>query len=322
MQDLHNLWYFTQIARAGSFTAAAEALSLSIAALSKSIAKLEQRMELRLFVRTSRSLQLTDEGRALLTKVGSAFDTIERSYQDVRHTGREPAGLVRLSTVTAYGKHCVLPLLPRFFSSYPQIDLLVSLHDGGRGLTRQGFDIRINWGEEREQDKVAQTLCKMPLILVASPDYLARRGTPRSPEELRTHECINVGLASGSRAHWTFMPRSRPGRSRSGITVVPKGRLVITDELDGVADAAEAGLGLTVSSVENVLSALREGRLVRVLEDFTITGQGDKHDQIIMQYARNPQMPLKVRVVLDFLLAQLKGRDPLEIVARSTGPQS
>jgi DNA-binding transcriptional LysR family regulator len=317
MQDLRNLWYFLQISRAGSLTAAAQRLSLSTAALSKSLAGLEKRMNVQLFVRTARTLQLTDEGRALVAKLAGAFETIEESYHDARYVGRKPAGLVRVSSVTAYGKHCVLPLLPRFFAQYPEIDLQMSLHDGGRGLTRQGFDVRINWGEEREQDKVSQTLCQMPLILVASPEYLARRGTPRSPAELEAHDCINVALANGTRARWTFLPRGRPARDASRLTVMPKGRLIIMDELDAVKDAAVAGLGLTVSSAENVLAELRAGLLVRVLEDYRIVGESEKNSEIIMQYAQRPAMSQKVRVFVDFLLGELKGRNPLDVVQRS-----
>ena len=211
-----------------------------------------------------------------------------------------------------------MPLLPRFFERYPRIDLVMSFHDGGRGLTRQAFDVRLNWGEERERDKVSQTLCEMPRARVASPDYLARRGTPRKPEDLRTHDCINVALSNGSHAHWTFVSRQAAKRSRDRVTITPKGRLVVMDELDAVANAAEAGLGLTVSSAENVLSSLREGRLVRVLEDYLVLGRGQMHSEIIIQYARKKILPAKVRALVDFLLVELKGRDPLDVVARTT----
>lgn len=318
MRELRNLWYFVQVAKAGSFTAAAESLSLSTAALSKNIARLERQMNVQLFVRTSRALHLTGEGRALLETITDAFGAIEASYAQVQGISTEPEGTVRLSTVTAYGKHCVLPLLPRFFERYPRIDLVMSFHDGGRGLTRQAFDVRLNWGEERERDKVSQTLCEMPLALVASPDYLARCGTPRKPEDLRTHDCINVALSNGSYAHWTFVSRPAMKRSRDRVTITPKGRLVVMDELDAVANAAEAGLGLTVSSAENVLSSLREGRLVRVLEDYLVLGRGQMHSEIIIQYARKKMLPAKVRALVDFLLTELKGRDPLDVVARVT----
>jgi len=317
MHELRNLWYFVQVAEAGSFTAAAARLSLSTAALSKNIARLERQAGVQLFVRTSRTLHLTGEGRSLLERITPAFTVIENSYSQVRDVGTEPAGIVRLSTVTAYGKHCVLPLLPGFFERYPQIDVVMSFHDGGRGLTRQSFDIRLNWGEQRERDKVSQTLCEMPLILVASPHYLARRGTPRRPGDLENHDCINVALASGSRPHWTFIPRSEGRRERQRVTVTPKGRLLVMDELDAVCDAAEAGLGITVSSAENVLTALRAGRLVRVMDDYTVLGQGEMPTEIIIQYASKRVLPPRVRVLVDFLLDELKGRDPLDVVERA-----
>jgi DNA-binding transcriptional LysR family regulator len=318
VQELRHLWYFVQVAEAGSFTAAAARLSLSTAAISKNIAGLERRAGVQLFVRTSRALHLTGEGRALLERITPALTTIENSYNQLRNGGTSPAGIVRLSTVTAYGKHCVLPVLPRFFERYPKIDVVMSFHDGGRGLTRQSFDIRLNWGEQRERDKVSQTLCQMPLILVASPGYLARRGTPLTPQDLASHDCINVALASGSHPHWTFIPRTEGRRDRQRITVTPKGRLLVMDELDAVADAAEAGLGITVSSAENVLAALHAGRLVRVMEDYTVLGQGEMPTEIIIQYPARKALPLKVRVLVDFLLKELKGRDPLDLVARAT----
>jgi DNA-binding transcriptional LysR family regulator len=319
VRDLRHLWYFVQVARAGSFTAAAANLSLSAAALSKNIAGLERRMGVRLFLRTSRSLQLTSEGRAVLDRLGNTFEAIEETYRTAGQVSREPAGIVRLSTVTGYGKHCVLPLLPRFFERYPRVDLIMSFHDGRRGLTRQPFDVRINWGEPRERDKVALTLCRMPLIVVASPAYLARRGTPRAPQDLRQHDCINVTMANGSRVQWTFTPANGARRDRNPVTVTPVGRLLVMDELDAVADAAEAGLGLTVSSAENVLGALREKRLVRVLDDYVVSGERGLETEVIVQYARRKLLPAKVRVLLDFLVQELKGRDPLEVVSRVMG---
>ncbi len=310
-QDLRSIWFFAQVADAGSFSAAAERLQLSTAALSKSISRLERHIGVRLFVRTPRKLHLTGEGRALLDGVGSAFRSIEETMAQVSGSSAEPVGVVRLSTVTAYGKNCVLPLLPRFLARYPGIELVMSLHDGGRGLSRQTFDVRLNWGEEREKDKVSQTLCRMPLILVASPAYLRARGTPQCPADLAAHDCINVALAGGQRAHWTFV--SGNGNSRRSL-VVPRGRLTIMDELAAVTDAAEAGLGLTVTSAENVLAAITEGRLVRVMEDYEVLGHGQVHSDVIIQYAAKKQLPQKVRVLVDFLLENLKGRDPLELV--------
>jgi DNA-binding transcriptional LysR family regulator len=313
MRELGALWYFVQVADAGSFTAAAERLSISTAALSRSVARLEKRMHVQLLVRTSRALRLTDEGRALLEEAGPALRTVEDSLGRVRAMSGSPAGLVRLSTVTAYGKHCVLPLLPEFFERYREIDLVMSFHDGGRGLSREAYDIRINWGEEREQRKVAQTLCRMPLILVASPEYLRRRGTPRTPEDLAQHDCINVILTGARAGQWVFEPAYGKRREQRRKVVRPQGRLLVADELDAVAEAAENGLGLTVSSAENVLPALTDGRLVRLMQDYTVLGQSMLETEVIMQYASRRGLPPKVRTVVDFLLERLQHRDPLEI---------
>lgn len=314
MQELHGLWHFVQAARAGSLTQAAQRLGVSTAAVSKSVARLERLTNTRLFVRTTRQLQLTSEGATLLGRVGDAFGAIEDSLGRLREGHSKPSGLVRVSTVTAYGKHCLLPVLPQFLERYPTVDVLISFHDGVRGMTRQDYDIRINWGEEREQDKVSQTMCRMPLIPVASPAYLARRGVPKHPEDLLHHDCINVVLPNGSHARWTFLNPSAGRRARRSTTIAPKGRLTVRDELEAVCDAAIAGLGVTVISTENVLGALREGSLVRVLPEYQVEGHNELGSTIIMQYSRKDVLSPNVRALVDFVLEKLKGRNPLEIV--------
>jgi DNA-binding transcriptional LysR family regulator len=316
MQELHGLWHFVQAARAGSLTQAATRLGVSTAALSKSVARLEQVTSTRLFVRTTRRLQLTSAGATLFGQLNEAFTSIEDSVGWLRERSSKPSGTVRVSTVTAYGKHCLLPLLPEFLARYPTVDVLISFHDGARGLTRQAYDIRINWGEEREKDKISKTLYRMPLIAVASPDYLAKRGMPSSPEELKRHDCINVVLPNGAHGRWTFVDLSASRRSRRHVVVAPKGRMTVQDELDAVQDAALAGLGITVISIENVLGPLREGSLVRVLPNYEIEAQNELGSTIIMQYARRELVAANVRALIDFLLDKLKGSNPLDIAGR------
>src|SRR5271154_4429053 len=171
MDDFRRLRHFIEVARQASFTIAARKLALSTPALSKSIAGLEEKMGMTLFIRTTRTLRLSGEGQVLFERLSPLFESIESTVNQVGADSHEPVGRVTLSTVTAFGKHCVLPLLPEFFARHPGIELAMSLHDGARGLSRQHFDIRINWGERREQGKVAQILSTMPLTLVASPAY-------------------------------------------------------------------------------------------------------------------------------------------------------
>lgn len=304
MDELNGLWSFTQVAGAGSFSAAAERLGLSTAALSKSVARLETRLGMRLLTRTTRALHLTPEGRHLFERVGESFAAIEQSLLQVRQLNVAPEGTVRLSTVSAYGRHAILPVLPEFFARYPLIDLEMSFHDRARGLTRQSFDVRISWGEQRERDKVAKRLCRLPLILVASPAYLERCGTPAKPQELERHQCINVDLPAGARARWIFKSRRRGGGDSYSIT--PRGRLLVLNELAAVIDAALAGLGLTVVTMDGVVEQLRDGALVQVLPDYAISAHNEKHSDIIIQYPQRKQMAPRVRALVDFLIEKLQ----------------
>jgi DNA-binding transcriptional LysR family regulator len=218
--------------------------------------------------------------------------------------------LVRLSTVTAFGKYSVLPVLPELFARYPGVELAVSFHDGGRGLSRQAFDIRINWGEDRETDKVAQVLCKMEFVLVASPDYLARHGVPKSPKDLADHECIMVELPNRTHVRWTFIKRAASERATraKGFKFTPKGRLLVIDELDAVINAARLGLGLTLSWTKNVQDSLQNGSLVRVLDGYDILGHNQTNSEIIMQYPSSKYLHPRVRLVVDFLSERLRSK--------------
>lgn len=303
MEELRGLWAFVRVAEAGSFSAAARRLSLSVAALSKSIARLEAKLDAQLFVRTTRALRLTAEGRLLYEQANRSFGELEQTLARVRSERAELAGLVRLSTVTAYGRYALLPVLPAFLTRYPGIDLELSFHDGGRELSRQGFDVRITWGEQRERGKVARRLCAMPLVLIASPAYLARHGTPTAPQQLAAHQCILATLPTGTRALWKFKPR---GTRAAVESVAPNGRVTVADELATVIDAALVGLGITVVAAHHVAQQLEDGALVRLLPDYDIQAHDASFSEIIIQYPQRRLMPPRVRVLVDFLIERLQ----------------
>ena len=302
--ELRNLQAFVEAARTGSFTAAGARLNISKAAVSKSVARLEKMLAVPLFVRTTRSLRLTIEGQMLQEELGQNFDAIESAVNHVGQRGKGASGVVHLSTVTAFGKYQILPLLPEFMELHPKIEIAISFHDGRRGLTREADDIRINWGEHLESGKVVRLLCKMPLALVGSPAYVARHGAPSRPQDLECHECIAVVLAAGMRGRWIF---SRKGRQP--YTHAPKGRIVIMDELDAVTEAAVNGLGLTVISVGNIEAQLRDGSLIRLLPDYEISGNDAFFTEVVLQYRRQKYLPAAVQALVDFLM--LKLRDPV-----------
>ncbi|HSV52926.1 MAG TPA: LysR family transcriptional regulator [Burkholderiaceae bacterium] len=306
MDELRPLWAFVQVARFGSLSAAAQALSLSPAALSKSVGRLEKKLDMRLFTRTTRSLQLTDEGRQLFEQLDTSFSDIQSVLHGVRQVHGEATGTVRLSTVTAFGRRNVMPVLPEFFARYPRVDMVMSLHDGARGLSRHAYDVRINWGEEREPNKVAHRLCIMPLVLVASPAYLARCGTPKKLQDLEAHDCISVSVRNSQRACWQFSRRvgqAKPGKPQ---VFVPRGRLMVVDELETVVDAAVAGLGLTVAAADNVAAPLARGELVRVMSNYVIAGADVDHTEIVLQHPPRRLMSPATKALVDFLIERLK----------------
>ncbi len=302
MDELRSLYVFVQVVHHGSLRSAAVALDLTPAALSKSLSRLEKRLHMRLFNRSSRSLVLSDEGRRLFERLEGSFGDIRATLQGLEVERGEIAGTVRLSTVTGYGRTKILPVLKEFFERYPGVEIVMSIHDGARGVGRHAYDVRINWGEEREQNKVAHRLQKMDLMLVASPGYLREHGTPAEPGDLAAHHCITVSLPNHQRGRWQFTHRN--GRSRPE-TILPKARLVIGDELSAVVDAAEAGLGLTVISRDLIERELARGTLVQALPQYRIEGSDPLQTEIIIQHPPRKHMSAAARALVDFLRERL-----------------
>jgi DNA-binding transcriptional LysR family regulator len=298
MDELRSLWIFVQVVHHGSLRDAAVALDLTPAALSKSLGRLEQKLSVRLFNRSSRSLTLSDEGRRLFDGLEGSFGEIRSTLQGFELQRGEVAGTVRLSTVTGYGRTRVLPLLHGFFGRHPGVEIVMSIHDGARGLGRNAYDVRINWGEEREQSKIAHRLQRMELVLVASPGYLRDHGIPTEPGQLRAHHCITVSLPSQQRGRWHFMHRN--GRSKPE-TILPKARLVIADELSAVVDAAVAGLGFSVISRDLIAGELQRGTLVPVLTQYRIEGSDPSQTEIIIQHPPRKHMSAATRALVDYL---------------------
>lgn len=304
MEQLRKLWLFTQVADKGSFTQAAQQTGMTVAAVSKNVAQLETALGAKLLTRTTRRVQLTAEGQRLYQQAQESLANLQTAMQQVGDSQREPSGLVRLSSVTAYGRLALMPVLPELFQRYPGIHLDISLHDSGHGPSRRGEDIHITWGEEHHRDKVCKRLTVMPLALIASPAYLARFGTPQRAEDLTEHHCIGASLPSGANARWILRPTGRRTHTKPFV-FQPRGRLVIRDELETVVDAAMMGLGITVVTELNVTRHLREGSLVRVLPNYELEGHSAKFAEIVLQYPRRSEMSARVQAVVDFLLEKL-----------------
>ncbi len=251
------------IARRGSFRAAALELGLSTTALSHAIAKLERDLGVRMFNRTTRSVSLTDAGRNFVAAVGPALQDIHAAIDAARAHQATPSGTLRINAFAAAAREIFAPLLLEFVKRYPQVH--VDLVTEGRlvDIVADGFDLGI-----RGLDLVPTDMVAVPLgrhrrnAVVASPAYLRAHGEPKVPPDLLAHACIRVRLPDGSLYRWRFEKGGQP------LHLDVQGPLTL-DEAGLVKRAvlAECGIGYVIES--DVREELAEGRLVRVLEDWT-----------------------------------------------------
>jgi DNA-binding transcriptional LysR family regulator len=212
----------------------------------------------------------------------------------VSHTAL--AGTLQVSLTNSHGKFYVLPQLPRFFEMYPNIRLEIGFSDVRDHLVAAGFDAGTCYGQPDDANYVSRVICRPQLLAVASPAYLAQRGTPQVPQDLVAHNCINSRLGAGPSASWAFL-------LNGSIDYVhhPDDRVVIFDQIEGVGQAAVAGLGVTVCHALAVLSYLRSGALRCVLPEYQIRAHEDRGD-VYVYFPHRAHIAARVRAFVDFLV--------------------
>jgi DNA-binding transcriptional LysR family regulator len=280
---------FLMVAGEGSFAAAAKMLRLTPSAVSRSIARLEQRLGVALIRRTTRSLALTREGQVyrdkMIVLLGDMFD----AENSLRTEGQGARGLLRINASPSFGIACLIPILPRFAALHPAVTIDLTLTDAIVDLVEERADIAIRIGPLRDTTLRAKKLGHSRMVLVASPDYLARRGTPQTPDDLDGHDCLRFSFRR-SVDSWPFRVKGRQ------VQRPAQGRF-FGNSGDVVRRMAIAGGGIARHGRFHVASDLREGRLVEVLADY---GAGDGED-IHALYAAEDRGAARIRAFLDFL---------------------
>ena len=194
--------YFVAVAKAGSFTAAANELGVSKSALGKSVSKLEQHLATKLLYRTTRKLSLTTEGEAYFASCQSALDTLQAAENSLRSKLREPSGTVRIDMPAAFGRSVMMPILLGMTERYPHLKLTLTFNDRIIDPLDAGFDLAIRYGALKDSaDLVAKKLNDQHLVLCASPSYLERYGTPQNLQALNQHRCL-MAWRGGSPLSW------------------------------------------------------------------------------------------------------------------------
>ncbi|HAF40771.1 MAG TPA: LysR family transcriptional regulator [Sphingobium sp.] len=280
---------FLMVAGEGSFAAAAKALRLTPSAVSRSIARLEQRLGVALVRRTTRALALTREGQAYHDRMTVLICDMMDVEAGLGEDRNQPRGLLRINASPSFGVECLIPLLPRFAALHPAVTVDLSLSDTIVDLVEARADIAIRIGPLRDTRLRAKKLGHSRMALVASPDYLARRGTPQTPDELEGHDCLRFSFRR-SVDGWPF---------RIGKRVVQRpvqGRY-FGNSGEVVRQMAVAGCGIARHGYFHVASDLKAGRLVEVLADYN---PGDGED-IHALYAAEDRSAARVRAFLDFL---------------------
>lgn len=294
MENFSSIECFVRSAEVGSFAEAARRLSLTPAAVGKSVAKLEARLGVRLFQRSTRSLTLTEAGQRFLTEVAASFTTIQNAVANLASAEGQPTGTLKVSMGTIFGRLYIVPLLAEFLRRYPAITPDWHFDNRQVDLIGQGFDAAIGGGFDLPQGVVARKLAPAHRVLVASPGYLAAQPGIEHPEDLQTHPGILI------RSPQTGRIRSWPLTSRdhqySPLNLKP--RMTMSDS-EAACAAAEQGLGIALVSMPFAVPYLRSGQLLRVLPDWYVDD-----GNISLYYSEHKLLPGKTRAFVDFVLEQ------------------
>jgi DNA-binding transcriptional LysR family regulator len=279
---------FLSVAQHRSFRKAAAQLSVTPSAISQAVRALEARLGAALFIRTTRSVGLTEAGEQFLSRAKPAFEELVAASEVARDLGQRPAGLLRLSVPRGVLSILLEPLLAPFCLAYPEIEVEVAVSEELVDIAAGGFDAGIRFGQLIAADMVAVRMTPpFRLIVVGSPGYLGRNGRPARPDDLRQHQCLRLRRSRGTLAPWSLSDQGR------AIEIAVSGPFIANDFPTMLA-AAIAGVGLAQVPEPIAVEPLKAGKLVQVLGPFAPTTSG-----MFLYYPGHRQIMPKLRAFVD-----------------------
>jgi DNA-binding transcriptional LysR family regulator len=294
--QLGSIELFLKAAETENFSSAAEALGVTPAAISRSIARLEDRLGVRLFARTTRQVSLTDDGRVYAEQCRQALAQLQEAERVLSGRQSVASGDLRISLPTTYAHHRVLPLLPEFMRRYPKMSIELNIDNRNIDLVDSGYDLAIRLGEPEESRLIARKLEAAALGVYASPAYLQAAGKPKSLADLNKHACIQFVMPStGKIMPWSFVEKGQPIEVRLSAAVR------CSHDVLGCVSYAAAGGGLCQTYNFIVADRVRRGELLEVLKNFR-----GRTRPFYLLYPQNRHLSAKVRVFVDYLLAATK----------------
>lgn len=279
---LDDMKLLVRVAETGSMTRAARQLNLTPAAVSATVRRVEEALGVRLFDRTTRALHPTDEGLVVLDGCHRVVERWQQTLEEVQASRQALVGTVHLSAPADTTYQVVAPVVAALCEAHPALQVVVHSSDAVQHLHREAIDMAIRYGPLQDSALTARKLAEQPGVLVASPSYLERRGTPRAPAELVDHRCITLQLASAALTTWAM----RQGEARHEVEL----RRPLCGDGHLARQWAIAGMGVAFKSLFDVIDDLEAGRLVPVLGDWAI---GSPVIHVVFPSRRHP--PARVR---------------------------
>ena len=279
---------FLAVAQHRSFRRAAGELGVTPSAISQAVRALEARVGAALFIRTTRSVGLTEAGDRFLARAKPAFEELVAASDAARELGQRPAGLLRLSVPRAVVPILLEPLIASFCQAYPEVEVEIAASEELVDLAAKGFDAGVRLGQFIAADMIAVPMTRpFRLVIVGSPAYLARRERPRRPDDLRHHACVRMRRSGGAIALWSLNDNGR-------ATEIAVSGPVIANDFPTMLGAAVEGVGLAQVPEPVAAEAVKAGKLVRVLDRLAPMAPG-----VFLYYPRHRQMMPKLRAFVD-----------------------
>lgn len=295
VQDaLYSISLFVRVAEAKSFTKAAERLGISASAVSKAVTRLEERLGVRLANRTTRSVSLTEDGAAFFERCRQILSEIEDAETAVAHTRTNPTGRLRVLMPVGFGLKVLAPLLPAFATKYPDLNVDVEFSDRTADLAQEGIDAVVKVGNPGDTNLVVRKLCDLRYVPVASPAYLQRCGEPRTPQDLKKHNCLKYHIPQTNRyREWNFLTG---GQDQS----TPVSGNLNMNSGGALVEAAIAGAGIAVVATFMAYDPVRAGKLRVLLPEHASMGS-----PVWVGYLERRHLSLRIRCFVDFLVTHI-----------------
>lgn len=282
---------FVRVAELGGFAAAGRVLGVSPSAISKSVSRLEERLQLRLFHRTTRSLQITEDGKLFFDRCSSILAELDRAEEDMRQRAARPSGILRIEMPTALGRLKIVPALGKLTSLYPELRIAATFADTVTDPIAAGLDAVVRIGEPRDERLMVKRVGTVRYIVCASPAYLAAHGEPRSVEDLKNHDCVRRVSHYGPKfAPWRF----RQPDTNEAFERQVEGTLSV-DSPEAMIDIGLSGAGFVQLHTYMAERHIKTGALVEVLAPFAADGP-----PISVLFPSSKNLAPKVRAFIDF----------------------